>query len=268
MTLSAIVWDLDPIAFSIDSLSIGYYGLMWALAFLVDSWLFSKMCKREGVAKDADTSAFYYLIIATVVGARFGHCLFYDPGYFLTHPWAIITEIREGGLASHGAAVGLLIGIWLWSRKWKMPYMWMLDRIAVLVPIAGALVRLGNFFNSEIYGTATELPWGVIFVRARETAPMHPTQLYEMVAYLLIFALMAHLYWRTKVSDRRGVMFGSFLILLFGARFFIELIKNTQEKWEADMLLNMGQLLSIPFVIAGVVILVIALKRKPQPYKL
>lgn len=268
MFLSSIVWDVDPMLIKIGDFGIGYYGVLWAVSFLVCSYIFSKMVVREKMDPKSEYSAFITLIIATVVGARLGHCLFYEPMDYLTKPWTIITGIREGGLASHGAAIGLLVGIWIWSRKWKMPYIWMLDRIAVMVPIAGALVRLGNLINSEVYGTATDLPWGFIFVRVGETAPMHPTQLYEMIAYLMIFALMAHLYWRTKISDRRGVMFGLFLILLFGARFIIESIKQPQEAWEQAMMLNMGQLLSLPFIIAGVIILIIAFKHKPNPYNI
>lgn len=268
MFLSTIVWDVDPIFIKIGDFGIGYYGLLWAISFMVCSFLFAKIVKREKLNPESEYSAFITLVIATIVGARLGHCLGYEPMEYLIKPWTIITGIREGGLASHGAAIGLLVGIWIWSNKWKMPYIWMLDRIAVMVPIAGVLVRLGNLLNSEIYGTATDLPWGFIFVRAEETTAMHPTQIYEIIAYLMIFALMAHLYWRTKISDRRGVMFGLFLILLFGARFLIENIKQPQQIWEQEMILNMGQLLSLPFIIAGVVILIIAFKHKAKPYNI
>lgn len=170
-------------------------------------------------------------------------------------------------MASHGAAIGLLIGLWLFARKWKFPYIWILDRVAVMVPLSGALVRLGNLMNSEIYGDPTTLPWGFIFVQNGETMPMHPTQLYEAGAYVLIFLLLAHLYWRTRLAqEKRGVLFGLFLILLFTVRFVIESIKLPQEVWEQNMWLNMGQILSLPFIVAGVVILWWGIRRPAEPY--
>lgn len=175
--------------------------------------------------------------------------------------------MRGGGLASHGAAMGLLVGIWLFTRKWKVPYIWLLDRVGVMVPLCGALVRMGNYVNSEVYGTQTDLPWGVIFVNSGEILPMHPTQLYEALAYLVMSVMLLLIYWCTRIAmQKRGVIFGLFLILLFGFRFVIEMIKQPQEIWEQGMTLNMGQILSIPFVIAGVVILVWAIRRPAEPY--
>lgn len=268
-----ITWDVNPIFVNIFGLEIAYYGILWAAAFGMGLWLMTKMVKREGLDPEITGSAFMYAIISTVVGARLGHCLFYDPEYYLANPLSIL-NIREGGLASHGAAIGLLIGIWLFSRKWKTPYIWMLDRIGIVVTIGGALIRLGNLMNSEIYGTPTDKPWGFLFVHGGEKfygptgelLPVHPTQIYEALAYLALFAILAHMYWRTKISDRRGVMFGVFLIGLFLSRFMIESIKNVQATFEQEMILNMGQWLSIPFIIAGVVILIVALRRAPQPY--
>lgn len=276
MVLNAITWDFDPIFIKLGTLSIAYYGLMWVLAFFIGERIFNKIIKREGLNEDMTMSAFFYMFIATLVGARIGHCLFYDFSfYFLdpfqnTFPFIKILDIRAGGLASHGAALGLVVGIFLWSRKWKIPRMWMFDRIGIVVAIGGAMIRLGNFFNSEIYGSATDLPWGVIFVRDGGTVPMHPTQIYEALMYLFIFAALLHIYYRTKLSDKRGVMFGLFLIMLFGARLVVESIKQVQEAWELDMIdsigLNMGQVLSIPFILAGVVILCISWRRPAQPY--
>ncbi|MEG1607522.1 MAG: prolipoprotein diacylglyceryl transferase [Mucinivorans sp.] len=265
MNLLFITWDVDPVAFSLFGLDIAFYGLMWALAFALGLWIFGKIVKHEGLDPEITGSAFTFCIVATVLGARLGHCLFYEPAYYLSRPWEILF-IRNGGMASHGAAIGLLIGIWLFSHKWKTPYIWFLDRVGIVVAIGGACIRIGNLINSEVYGTATDMPWGFIFVRANETMPMHPTQIYEALAYILLFAVLMLLYWRTKVSNKRGVMFGVFLIWLFGARFLIESIKNVQEAFETTMKLNMGQWLSIPFVVAGVVILVVALRRAAQPY--
>ncbi len=272
----AITWDFDPILFSLGSVEVAYYGITWLLAFILGERIFGQVVKREGLNPDMTTSALFYMLVATIVGARIGHCLFYDFSfYFLdpfqsTFPYIKVLDIRAGGLASHGAAFGLIVGILMWSKKWKIPSIWMFDRIGLVVTIGGALIRLGNLFNSEIYGTETSMPWGFIFVGRGETLPMHPTQLYEAIAYLISFAILMHLYYRTKLSDRRGVLFALFLILLFGARLIIESVKNVQEAWEVDLVssvgLNMGQILSIPFIIGGIAILIYALRRPAQPY--
>lgn len=265
MNTLAVIWDINPVFISIGSLEIAYYGLLWVAAFVLGGYIFGKMVKSEGLNPDMTDSAFMYMLIATIVGARLGHCFFYEPSYYLSNPLQIL-NLRAGGLASHGAAVGMVIGILLYARKWKIPSMWLFDRVGIVVAIGGALIRTGNLLNSEIYGTATDMPWGFIFVRAGETMPMHPTQIYEALAYVLIFFVLMHLYWRTNLANRRGLMFGVFLIMLFGARFVIESIKNVQEAWEAALPLNMGQMLSIPFIGAGVVILLRALNRPPQQY--
>ena len=261
LLLLFVRWDVHPPLFTFGPVEIRYYGLMWALALGISAYIFSNLIKREGYSDKMFDSIFWYGVLSTIIGARLGHCLFYDPGYYLTHPVEIL-YIHQGGLASHGAAVGLLVGLWLFSRKNKMPYMWSLDRIAIAVCIAGALVRIGNLMNSEIYGEATSLPWGFVFVRAGETVPMHPTQIYEALAYLILFVVLCWMYYRKDVARKRpGVMFGIFLIALFGFRFFVEFIKNPQEEFERGMLLDMGQWLSVPFVILGVVILYRAFKR-------
>lgn len=273
MTPLAILWNPNPIAFSIGSLDIAWYGISWALALLVALWIFARMVKREGLNPQLVDSGFLYGVFATIIGSRLGHCLFYEPQEYFLHPfmsdfpWIKLLDIRGGGLASHGAAIGLLVGLWLFARKWKVPYIWILDRVAVMVPLSGALVRLGNLMNSEIYGDPTTLPWGFIFVQNGETMPMHPTQLYEAGAYVLIFLLLAHLYWRTRLAqEKRGVLFGLFLILLFAVRLVIESIKLPQEAWEQDMWLNMGQILSLPFIVAGMVILWWGVRRPAESY--
>lgn len=256
-------WDVHPTLFTFGSIEIRYYGLMWALALGISAYIFSHIIKREGYSDKMFDSIFWYGVLSTIIGSRLGHCLFYDPVHYLSHPVEIL-YIHQGGLASHGAAVGLLVGLWLFSRKNKMPYIWSLDRIAIAVCIAGALVRIGNLLNSEIYGTATSLPWGFIFVRAGETEPMHPTQLYEALAYLILFGVLCWMYYGRKLAlQRPGVMFGVFLIALFGFRFLVEFIKNPQEEFEQSMVLDMGQWLSVPFVVLGIVVLYRALK-KPE----
>ena len=256
-TMTAILplfvrWDVNPTMISIGSFEIRYYGLMWALALGISAYIFSRIIKREGYPDKLFDSIFWYGVLSTIIGARLGHCLFYDPGYYLTHPVEIL-YIHQGGLASHGAAVGLLVGLWLFSRKNKMPYIWSLDRIAIAVGIAGALVRIGNLMNSEIYGHATSLPWGFVFVRAGETQPMHPTQIYEALCYLATFGILCWLYYRRDIARRRpGILFGIGLIGTFLTRFFIEYIKTEQEPFEVGWALDMGQWLSIPFILLGI----------------
>lgn len=259
--LPLFVWDVHPTLFTIGPVEVRYYGLMWALGFIISAYIISNIMKREGYSEKMFDSFFWYGLLSTVIGSRLGHCLFYDPGYYLTHPIEIL-YIHQGGMASHGAAVGLLIGLWLFSKKNKLPYIWSLDRIGILVAVSGTLVRIGNFMNSEIFGRPTSLPWGVEFVMSSEWnalykgLPCHPTQLYEALAYLIIFVVLVWLYYRKDLARRRpGAMFGIFLIALFGVRFLIEFIKNPQEDFEVGMILNMGQLLSIPFIIAGCVLL-------------
>ena len=202
-----------------------------------------------------------YIVIGTVVGARLGHCLFYEPSYYLSHPVEIF-KIWHGGLASHGGAIGILLALWLFDRKEKLGYFWTLDRLAIVAALGGSLIRIGNLMNSEIYGVETNLPWGFVFLRNNETVPKHPTQLYEAFAYLIIFFLLYRMYWKKKGNVYHGLLISIFLILVFTARFLIEFIKEPQVKFEASMPLNMGQLLSIPFIIAGIVGLILSLKTK------
>ena len=254
-----VVWDFDPVLFSIGSFDIRYYGLMWAIALLLGGYMFNSFCKKEGLDQKIADSIFIYGTLATIIGARVGHCLFYEPSYYLAKPWALITEIRDGGMASHGAAIGLLIGLWLFSRKNKMPYIWSLDRIMIPVGIGGAIVRLGNLFNSEIIGNVTDVPWGFKFVRLYPNLPIeavpvqHPTQLYEALCYIVTFVILAYMYYAKDMGRRRpGVLFGVGLEGIFLTRFIIEFIKIEQVDFEKGMMLDMGQILSIPFIVLGI----------------
>ena len=259
-----IVWDFNPTFFRIGSLDIRYYGLMWALALILGVLYFYNFARREGLSDSVADSIFWYGAIAMIIGSRLGHCLFYEPDYYLSHPIQIL-NLRAGGMASHGAALGLLIGLWLFSRKNKLPYIWSLDRVMIPVAIGGAAVRLGNLFNSEIYGVETDLPWGFIFVRAGETVPKHPTQLYEALCYIVLFFILLWLYYRADAGRKHpGLMLGVGLIGVFLSRFFIEYIKNPQVEFEENMSLLMGQWLSIPFILAGIVMVIVGIKSKEQ----
>ena len=258
MELLAIVWDFNPTLINIFGFEIRWYSLTWVAALLFGGWLFSYFCKREGKPESVSDTAFMYIALGTIIGARLGHCLFYEPMEYLREPWRIITGIRDGGLASHGATIGILIGIWLSSRKSKVSVLWTADRLGIIAPLSGAMIRFGNLFNSEIIGNETTVPWGFKFMRLypnwpEEMVPVrHATQLYEALCYLACFAVLFLLYRYTKVEKREGFIFGAALVGIFAPRFFIEFIKIDQVAFEQSMTLNMGQWLSIPFIIIGV----------------
>ncbi len=268
MSLLYIDWNVDPVIFTIFGFSIRYYSLMWVAAILIGAKYYENCCRREGLDLQLVDSLFIYATLGLMLGARLGHCLFYEPEYYLARPWTIITEFHKGGLASHGAAIGFFIGAWLWSRRYSMPYIWALDRITVPAGLGGALVRIGNLFNSEIFGTETTLPWGFKFLRSREwvenyaPAACHPTQIYEAICYLVAFGVVTVMYYRYDLGRRRpGAMFGAGLICIFLSRILIEMIKNAQVGFEESMTFNMGQWLSVPFVLTGVYLIYRAYKK-------
>ena len=251
MILNIINWNVDPEIFSLGPLSIRYYGLFFALGFYFGYMLLEKMYKSENLPLEWAEKVFVYIVIATVVGARLGHVIFYGWPYYSQHLGEIVMVWR-GGLASHGGAIGILVALYIYSKKvTKKSMIWTLDRVVVPVAFVAILIRLGNLMNSEIYGHATTLPWGFVFERNGETVPKHPTQIYEALSYLVVFLVLLRTYWKTNAKDKQGLIFGMFLIGIFGARFFIEFVKEVQEPWEQGMMLNMGQLLSIPFVLFG-----------------
>ena len=275
--LDFITWTAHPDLFS-GVVTVRWYGLMFAIGFLVAFEILSRMYKREGVPESWASSVFFYVVIATVVGARLGHVFFYDWAYYSQHP-ADIVKVWEGGLASHGGVIGIMIAIWIYSRLVTHKSMlWTFDRVVVPTGLVAALIRVGNLMNHEIYGGPTDLPWGFRFVsnvgqwmagaEPVFTPPCHPTQLYEALCYLAIFGLCMYMYWRRNAQERPGLIFGTFMALLFTARFLIEFIKNVQEPWEQELRasigLDQGQLLSIPFIVLGVVLVVRALRRPEQ----
>ncbi len=262
MVLSFITWSVNPEIVHLGPLSLRWYGLLFATGFVLGYFILKKIFLKEGYTVELLDQLTMYMVVGTVIGARLGHVLFYDPAYYFANPWKIIA-VWEGGLASHGAAIGILTALFIFVRKNKLNYLWLLDRIGMLVALGGVFIRLGNLMNSEIYGIQTTLPWGFIFTREHETLPKHPTQIYESLAYLIIFLVLYILYNKNIFVKLKGTLFGIFLILLFGARFLIEYIKNPQSDFENGLPLNMGQLLSIPFIIIGI-ILIVAAYRKSQ----
>jgi phosphatidylglycerol:prolipoprotein diacylglycerol transferase len=254
MILDFIHWNISPTIFSLGPVSVRWYGLLFAMSFVVGYYIMLRIFRKENIPEPLLDQLSMYMLIATVVGARLGHVFFYEPASYLAHPLDIL-KIWQGGLASHGAAIGIIVALLLFARKTRQPFFWVIDRIVIVVALSGFFIRTGNLFNSEIYGNLTNLPWGFIFERAGETLPRHPTQIYEGLCYLILFFFLLWFYYKKDGKPRPGYLFGIFLIVVFGFRFIVEFIKEPQVEFETAMTLNMGQLLSIPLVIAGIIIL-------------
>ncbi|MBP6635863.1 MAG: prolipoprotein diacylglyceryl transferase [Paludibacter sp.] len=267
--LNYITWNVDPELFSIGPLTVRWYGLLWAVGIWLALIIVQRIFKHEKHPEAWVDKLFIYTVLGTIVGARLGHCFFYEwkelaepvtflgisfkyGNHYLTHPWELL-YIWRGGLASHGGAIGILIAMYFYNKNVsKKGFIWIFDRLVIGVALAGASIRLGNLMNSEIYGTATTLPWGFIFVRDGQTEPMHPTQIYEMIYCLVTFAVTYWLYYKKEAYKKTGLIFGVFLLGIFGTRFLLEFIKLNQEAFESGMILNMGQILSVPFIIWGI----------------
>ncbi|MFC4480263.1 prolipoprotein diacylglyceryl transferase [Flavobacterium chungangensis] len=254
-------WNVDPVIFWItDSFPLKYYGALFACGILLGFYIVRNIYKKENLSLDNLDTLLIYVIVGTVLGARLGHCFFYEPEYFLKHPIEILLPIQKikgvyqfvgyQGLASHGGSIGVITAMILYCRKYKVQFLGLLDKMAVAVPVTGTFIRMGNFMNSEIYGKPTSGNWGVVFERD-DLIPRHPTQLYEAFAYLLIFGILFYMYKSEKIRNAQGLIFGTFLTLLFTARFIIEFFKENQEAFENNMLINMGQILSVPFILIG-----------------
>ena len=264
----AIIWDANPELFHIGGCAVRWYSLLFVSGFILGFFIFQWFFKREKLDPRILDSLLVTLIVGTIVGARLGHCLFYQPDYYLGS-WEGFLEIFmpwEGGLASHGGTIALFIAMWWFAHKYGkrhgFDFVWLVDHLSIAVCFAATFIRLGNLFNSEIYGGVTNLPWGFVFVRNGETEPHHPTQLYEALSYLILGLVLLAIYKYRSEKTWRGTFIGLFLIGCFGSRFLIEFIKNDQVDFEAGMALNMGQILSIPFVLLGIGFLVYAYKKK------
>lgn len=264
----AIHWNADPVIFSVGAVELRWYSLLFISGFILGWFIFKWFFKREGISEKLLDPLLYTLLIGTIVGARLGHCLFYDPAYYLGS-WNGFLEIFmpwKGGLASHGGTLFLFFAmIWFarrYGRKNDFDFLWLLDHLAIAVSFAAMFIRLGNLLNSEIYGHVTDLPWGFVFERRGEVEPKHPTQLYEALSYAILGLVLLFLYVRKTKWLYRGSYIGIFFIVLFGMRFLIEFVKENQVDFEAGMALNMGQLLSIPFILLGIAILIYSYKKK------
>jgi phosphatidylglycerol---prolipoprotein diacylglyceryl transferase len=279
MFLNYINWNVKPQIVDFGNFELRWYSLLFATGFIIGYYILARMFKHEGVSSQVLDKLTVYVVISTIIGARLGHCLFYEPEIYLKHPLKIFLPF-EGtpgkdfhftgfqGLASHGGAIGILIGLYIFHRKVKVSYIWILDRMAVVTALAGVFIRIGNLFNSEIYGRPTNLPWGFRFMREalyepqKAIVPKHPTQIYEALSYLAIFIFLLVFYRKKERKPSPGMLTGFFLLLVFTARFFIEFIKENQVNFEDNLVLNMGQWLSIPFVITGGILIYLSSKKK------
>lgn len=258
--LAEITWSAKPIIFEAGPFALRWYALMFIIGFFIGIKIMEWIYRREGLNPERVYYLFMACFIGTLVGARLGHCFFYDPDYYLANPMEIF-KTWKGGLASHGGTIGVALCVMYYAHKDRLSKLWLLDRLAIAVAPVAFLIRMGNLFNHEIYGHETSLPWGFRFVQniyAWEHGaepiycnPSHPTQIYEGLAYLVVFLICWYLYKFTSAAKHRGVIIGTFFLGVFGSRFFIEYLKNVQEAFEEDMLLDMGQLLSIPFMLLG-----------------
>lgn len=260
MSLLQIIWNIDPEIFKIGSFSLRYYSVLFALAFILGFVIMTALYRKEGLAEAHLESLLIYIIVGTVVGARLGQTLFYEFEYYKDHPLEIILPFRMGrdgfewtgyqGLASHGGAVGILLALIFFCRRFGQDLLLLLDKLVIAVALAGFFIRIGNLFNSEILGKPTSLFWAFIFSRV-DSLPRHPSQLYEAIAYLIVFILLGYSYKNKGPQQGKGFRFGLFLVLVFSARFLIEFTKENQAAFEKALPINMGQLLSIPFILIG-----------------
>jgi phosphatidylglycerol:prolipoprotein diacylglycerol transferase len=276
--LAYINWGVSPIIAQLGPLTLRWYGLFFMSGFVVGTFILTHIYKSERVSPRWVDVITIYMLVGTIVGARLGHCLFYDPWYYLSHPLEIL-KIWEGGLASHGATIGILVATWLFARNNKFDYLWVLDRIVLVVAVGGGLIRLGNLMNSEIIGKVTDVPWAFVFTKYNEIhnttgtiplEPRHATQLYEALFCAVLFAFLYFLWNRMKEHTPRGLIFGLFVVLLFTQRFLGEFLKENQEGWEGRLQqatgMNMGQMLSVPLVLIGLWVLWRAGKDPNNPY--
>jgi phosphatidylglycerol---prolipoprotein diacylglyceryl transferase len=271
MILNYINWNADPEIINVLGISIRYYGLLFVSGLILCIYILGWIYKTENIPPENLEKLSIYSMIGILVGARLGHCLFYEPSYYLSHPLEMILPITfppDGGikftgyqgLASHGGVLGLLIALYIYSRKTKHSMIDTLDLIAVVAGLSFVFIRLGNFMNSEIIGIPTTKPWGVIFERV-DNIPRHPAQLYEAISYFIIFTIMMLLYKKMRARLKNGFLFGLATVLFFTARFVIEFVKENQVGFEEGMTLNMGQLLSLPYIAVGIVFIIYGLMK-------
>lgn len=269
-SLLFITWNPSPIALDLGFFAIRWYSLCWALGLMGVYLLMHKLFRQQKLTDEQFDPMFLYCFVGILVGARLGHCLFYEPEYFLTRPMEMLLPLHRmadgswkftgyTGLASHGGTIGLMLALWFFARKVKLTYLHVLDNVAIVTPICACAIRLGNLMNSEIIGRATDVPWAFVFQQV-DSLPRHPGQLYEAICYALFFWVGWFFYRRLPQRVGTGFFFGLCIFLIFLSRIFIEYTKENQVDFEQGMLFNMGQLLSVPFVLLGLYCMVRGVK--------
>ena len=272
-----IIWNPDPIALSIGPIEIRWYSLLWCLGLLTVYLLMHRLYRQQNLSEEQFEPMFIYSFLGILIGARLGHCLFYEPAYFLPRPIEMLLPIRQApdhswhflgyqGPASHGGTIGLTIALWIYAKRVGLRFLHVLDNVAIVTPLCACAIRLGNLMNSEIIGRPTNLPFAFIFQQV-DQLPLHPGQLYEALCYAIFFVIGWLLYRHTRYRVGTGFYFGLCILLIFTSRILIEYTKENQEAFEQGMLLNMGQLLSIPFVIAGAYFVYRGTRQKENPPK-
>jgi len=257
------VWDTDPIIFELFSLQLRWYGLLFVSGFMGGFYIMQWMYRREGKDVQQLDRLLYFMFAGAVIGARLGHVLFYEPEYYLANPVEIL-YIWKGGLASHGGSLGMLLAVYLFKRSSQDSFLYIADRLSITIALGATMIRLGNFFNSEILGTKTQSAFGIIFARI-DNVPRHPAQLYEAAAYLFTLLILLFLYKKKAGKLGNGFMLGTLLVSVFSFRFLIEFIKQEQADYVLNIPLNVGHLLSIPFIILGAVLLYLSRRNTGNP---
>jgi prolipoprotein diacylglyceryl transferase len=252
------IWNINPNIFTFGSLQLRWYGLLFVGSFLVGLSILQWIYKRENKNPEILDTLLIYIMLGAVIGARLMHCFAYEPEFYLSHPLEIF-KVWKGGLASHGGLLGVLIALYLFSKKYKESFSWLLSRLAIPAALSATCIRIGNFFNSEIVGIASDKPWAIIFERIDMT-PRHPVQLYEASAYFILFLFLILLYQKVKPIFVTKMFTGIFLITVFTTRFFLEYTKTRQAEYFTDLPFSVGQILSLPFIILGIVLLLLNLK--------
>ena len=256
------IWNIDPVLLSLGPITIHWYGAIFASSIFAGLYYMKWVYQQEKQNVESLDNLLVYVVIGIIVGARLGHCFFYDPDYYFANPMKILA-IWEGGLASHGGGLGAIIGSYFYTRKNPISFIWLLDRLAIATGLFGIFVRSANFVNAEIIGKATDVPWAVVFERIDNIA-RHPAQLYEAIAYAIIFISLTLIYKFTKAKAFQGMLLGLFLIMTFTARFIIEYFKQQQAAYTLEVSLNTGQMLSIPFFLVGVFLVLWSFKNKVE----
>ena len=273
--LSYIDWNVSPVLLPLGPIALRWYSLCFLATFVIGFYIMRDVFRSEGKSEEDLNSLVNYMVLGTLIGARLGHCLFYDPGFYLSNPLEMVkfwhgTSFGISGLSSHGGALGIFSALYIYTRKREIPYIWMLDRIVIPTALGGLFIRLGNLFNSEIVGIPTEVPWAFVFTRI-DNLPRHPAQLYESLGYGLIFVMLYTLYKRLRRESPDGLLLGLFTLFAFAYRFFIEFVKERQANYGQDLPLSVGQLLSVPLVILGIFLVARAIQsarktRRSDPF--